>query len=67
MMHISWGPDIGKVICMRFPYIPLFDGWANIIPVGENSPKELLIALDKKTMSRFREDPEWNAFAKFYE
>lgn len=67
MMRISWGPDLGKVICLRFPYVPIYDGWINVLPSRENGPVELLIALEKTTISRLRDDREWASFAVEYE
>jgi hypothetical protein len=67
MMHIDWGPDLGKVLCLRFPYVPIYDGWINVLPSREDGRVELLIALEKKTVSRLREDKEWTAFAQEYE
>jgi hypothetical protein len=67
MMQIGWGPDLGKVICLRFPYIPIYDGWINVLPSREDGPIELLVALEKTTVNRLREDKEWTAFAVEYE
>jgi hypothetical protein len=67
MMQIEWGPNLGKVLCLRFPYVPIYDGWVNILPSREDGPVELLIAVEKITVGRLREDKEWTAFAKEYE
>jgi hypothetical protein len=67
LMAISWGPDLGHVVCLRFPYVPIYDGWINILPSTEDGPVELLLALEKTTVARLREDKEWSAFAKEYE
>jgi len=67
MMQIEWGPDLGKVQCLRFPYVPIYDGWINVLPSREGGPVELLIALDKEHVGRLRKDVEWAAFAIEYE
>jgi hypothetical protein len=67
MMQIEWGPDLNKVICLRFPYVPIYDGWINVLPSRENGPVELLVALERTTVRRLREDKEWTAFATEYE
>jgi hypothetical protein len=67
MMEIEWGPDLGKVLCLRFPYVPIYDGWINVLPSREDGPVELLIALEKKTVNRLREDKDWTDFATEYE
>jgi len=66
IMQLEWGPDLGKVLCMRFPYAPIYDGWVNVLPSKEGAPIECLIALDKTSIGRLREDKEWIAFAKEY-
>jgi hypothetical protein len=67
MMQIEWGSALGKVLCLRFPFAPIFDGWINVLPSREDGPVELLVALDKRTVANLREDKEWNSFAKEYE
>jgi hypothetical protein len=67
MMQIEWGPDLGKVLSLRFPYVPIYDGWVNVLPSMENGPVELLVALDKQTVGRLRKDKDWIAFATEYE
>ena len=67
LMQIDWGLDLGKVLCLRFPYVPIYDGWINVLPSREDGRVELLIALEKKTVGRLRQDEEWIAFAQEYE
>jgi hypothetical protein len=65
-MRVEWGPDLGKAVGFRFPYIPIYDGWVAILPHREGGPLELLVALEKETVSRLKEDEEWRRFAKWY-
>ena len=67
MMQIEWGPDLGKVLYVRIPYAPIYDGWVNVLPSREAGPVELLIALDKQSTGRLRDDKEWTKLAKEYE
>jgi hypothetical protein len=66
MMRIEWGPDLGKCLCLRFPYVRIYDGWVTVLPSREDGPVELLISVDKKTTNRLREDKEWTTLAKEY-
>jgi hypothetical protein len=66
MMRMEWGPDLGKVLALRYPNVLIYDGWINVLPSREDGPVELLIALEKGTVSRLREDKEWTAVAKEY-
>lgn len=67
LMQMDWGPDLGKVLCLRFPYVPIYDGLVNVLPSMEGGPVEMIITLDKETVSRLREDKEWSDIAKEYE
>jgi hypothetical protein len=67
LMQIEWGPDLGKGLCLRLPYFHILDGWAYVVPSGEDDAVEIIITLDKKAAGRLREDKEWTSFAKEYE
>ncbi|KIW01192.1 uncharacterized protein PV09_07241 [Verruconis gallopava] len=67
LLHLEWSSDLGKAVCLRFPYVPIYDGWVNVLPSSDDSPVELLIALDKTTVARLREDKDWASFATEYE
>jgi hypothetical protein len=67
LMRIEWGPDLGKCLYMRVPYVCINEGWVLVLPSGQDGPVELLISLEKKTINRLREDKEWTALATEYE
>jgi hypothetical protein len=66
MLQIEWGPDLGKALCLRFPYVRVYDGWSSIL-ASSGGEVEVLISLETKSLRRMRADKEWAAFATEYD
>jgi hypothetical protein len=63
LMDQEWSPELGKAVAFRFPYVNIYDGWVSVLPSREDGAVEFLIASDKKTLARLREDVEWSNLA----
>lgn len=57
--HADWGCGLGRVKALRYAYAPVKDGWVNVLPQRNDTGIELLIALEKSTITNLRHDKEW--------
>jgi trichothecene 3-O-acetyltransferase len=64
VMRLEWGDELGEMKAMRYAYLPIKDGWVNVLPRRKESGIELLIALEKDAASRLREDKDWTSLAQ---
>lgn len=64
ILHASWGCELGKLKALRYAYVPVKDGWINVLPQRKGAGIELLIGLEKSSMQNLRQDREWLKLAQ---
>lgn len=64
ILSVDWGCGISKVKAVRYCYLPVKDGWVNVLPQGKDGGIDLLIGLEKGALHRLRQDQEWLQLAQ---
>lgn len=64
LLCVDWGCELGRLKALRYVYVPVKDGWVNVLPQRKGAGIELLIGLEKSTMQHLRQDKEWLQLAQ---
>ncbi|KAK2761662.1 hypothetical protein FQN54_001490 [Arachnomyces sp. PD_36] len=56
---VDWGCELGRLKALRYAYVPVKDGWVNVLPQRKDAGIELLVGLEKSTIQHLRQDKEW--------
>jgi trichothecene 3-O-acetyltransferase len=62
--RVDWGCELGRVKALRYVYVPVKDGWVNVLPRRNDAGIELIIGLEKSATKRLRQDKEWLQLAQ---
>ncbi|KID98720.1 Chloramphenicol acetyltransferase-like domain protein, partial [Metarhizium majus ARSEF 297] len=60
----EWGSGLGRIRALRYAYLPIKDGWVNVLPQRTDAGLELLVCLEKSTLRLLRRDQEWLRLAR---
>ncbi|KAK9438452.1 Chloramphenicol acetyltransferase-like domain protein [Metarhizium brunneum] len=60
----EWGSGLGRIRALRYAYLPIKDGWVNVLPQRTDAGLELLMCLEKSTLRLLRQDEEWLRLAR---
>ncbi|KAJ5771721.1 hypothetical protein N7520_002250 [Penicillium odoratum] len=67
ILSVDWGFGISKVKAVRYCYLPVKDGWVNVLPQGKDGGIDLLIGLENRALNRLRQDKEWLQLAQEFQ
>lgn len=64
ILSVEWGCELGRLKALRYAYMPIKDGFVNVMPQKKGAAIELMIGLEKGSMQKLRQDKEWLQLAK---